>query len=244
VLPAWPLVCTSRPAVYEIAKFVSIVAVVVCTAATGRADPVQIDLSGLVNSDLTTYTGGSNYPQHGGLITVDGIPFELATIGPQQDTAVIQTSGTQDFSIPVGTFGVTSAYVLVNSADGSCGTDVGEIDFVGSSGTYSYKLTEGVNVRDHFDGAFCNSAGDITDTASFGGGADRLDLDSIELPPSFADQTLESIDFKGFGEGQLGEPFLAAATLDPDPAAVPEPADLAVVSLAAAAMLLLRRRLQ
>jgi hypothetical protein len=230
--------------VYGIAKFVSIVALAVWFARAGRSDTVQIDLSGLVNSDLTTYTGGSNYPQHGGPITVDGIPFELATIGAQQDTAVVQTSGTQDFSIPVDTFGVTSADVLVNSADGSCGTDVGGIDFVGSSATYSYKLTEGVNVRDHFGGAFCNSAGDITGTASFGDGADRLDLDSIELPPSFANQTLEAIDFKGFGEGQLGDPFLAAATLDPDPAAVPEPADLVVVGLAAAAMLLFRRRLR
>jgi len=222
-------------------KFVSIVTVFVSVAGAGRADTVPIDLSGLVNSDLTTYSGGSNYPQHGGLITVDGIPFELATIGPQQDTAVIQTTGAQDFSIPLDTFGVTSADLLVNSADGSCGTDVGEIDFVGSSETFVYQLTEGINIRDHFNGEFCNMPGGIAGTMSFGG-ADRLDLDSIELPPSFADQTLESIDFKGFGQGELGEPFLAAAIVtpaDPDPATVPEPADLAVVSFAAAAMLLL-----
>ena len=228
-------------------KFVSLVTVFVCVAGAGLADTVQIDLSGLVNSDLTTYSGGSNYPQHGGLITVDGIPFELATIGPQQDTAVIQTSDTQDFSIPADTFGVTSADLLVNSAYGGCGSDVGEIDFVGSSETFVYKLTEGVNIRDHFDGEFCNLPGKIAGTLSLGGGADRLDLDSIELPLSFANQTLDSIDFKGFGQGQLGEPFLAAATIitpaDPDPATVPEPAELGVVSLAVAAMLLLSRRL-
>ena len=205
MLPWWPLVCTSRPPVYEIAKFGSIVTVAVCVAGIMLADTVEIDLSSFVNSDLTTYTGGFNYPQHGGPITVDGIPFELATTGPQQDTAVIQTSGTQDFSIPVDTFGVTSVGVLVNSAYGSCGADVGEIEFVGSSGTYSYNLTEGVNIRDHFNGAFCNSAGDITDTASFGGGADRLDMDVINLPPSFSGQTLEYIDFSGFGQGQLGD---------------------------------------
>ena len=228
-------------------KFASIFAVAVCVTGTVLGDTVEIDLSSFVNSDLTTYTGGFNYPQHGGLITVDGIQFELATTGPQQDTAVIQTSGTQDFSIPVGDFGVTSLDLLVNSAYGSCGTDVGEIDFVGSTGTYSYQLTEGVNIRDHFNGAFCNSAGNITNTASFGGGADRLDMDVIKLPPSFSGQTLEFIDFEGFGKGQLGEPFLAAATVvtpaDPDPPPVPEPADLPVVGVAAAAILLLRRRL-
>ena len=229
---------------YGIAKFVSIVTVVVCIAGAGRADTVQIDLSSLVNSDLTTYTGGSNYPQHGGPITVDGTQFELATIGPQDDTAVLQT-GTQGFSIPVDTFGVTSVDLLVNSAYGSCGADVGEIYFVGSSGTYSYTLTEGVNVRDHFDGAFCNSAGEITDTASFGGGADRLDLDSIELPASFADQTLEWINFKGFDQGELGEPFLAAATVvtpaDSDPPPVPEPSDLLFACIAFGAILVKRR---
>ena len=222
------------------AKFVAIITLAVGVAGIVRADSVEIDLSSFVNSDLTTYTGGSNYPQHGGAITVETIPFELATIGSRQDTAVIQTNGTQDFSIPVGVFGATSADVLANSAFGSCGADVGAIDFVGSSDTYSYTLTEGVNLRDHFNGKFCNSAGGATATASFGGGADRLDFESIQLPLSFSGQTLESIDFKGFGNGQLGEPFLAAATIltPADPAPVPEPADLLVVGMAAAAMFL------
>ena len=224
------------------AKFVSIITVAIWIAGIVRADTVEIDLSSFVNSDLTTYTGGSNYPQHGGAITVDTIPFELATIGSGQDTAVIQTNGIQDFSIPVEASGVTTVDVLINSAFGSCGADVGEIDFVGSSETYSYTLTEGVNLRDHFNGKFCNSAGDATATASFGGGADRLDLESVQLPLSFSGQTLESIDFKGFGNGQLGEPFLAAATIltpaDPDPAPVPEPSQLLVACVAAAILLL------
>ncbi len=84
------------------AKFVAIITLAVGVAGIVRADSVEIDLSSFVNSDLTTYTGGSNYPQHGGAITVETIPFELATIGSGQDTAVIQTNGTQDFSISVG----------------------------------------------------------------------------------------------------------------------------------------------
>ncbi len=48
---------------------------------------------------------------------------------------------------------MTTVDVLVNSAFGSCGADVGEIDFVGSSETYADTLTEGVNVRDHFNGS-------------------------------------------------------------------------------------------
>ena len=242
----WPLTCMLQQAMPRAAgRIASItVAAVACFAGAARADTVEIDLSGFVNADLTTYTGGFNYPQHGGTITVDSIPFQLATIGSQQDTAIIQTNGVQDYSIPVGIFGVTSVDVLVNSAYGSCGTDVGEIDFVGSSQTFSYNLTEGVNIRDHFNGNFCNVAGSIAGTASFGAGSDRLDLDSILLPASFSDQTLESIDFEGFGKGELGEPFLAAATIvtpgDPDPAAVPEPSSFLFL-IVASAIVALRR---
>lgn len=241
----WPLVCTLGPVVNGSAQFVPVIALAVCIGGIARADSVEIDLSSLVNSDLTAYTGGGSYPQHGGAITVDTIPFELATIGSRRDTAVIQTNGAQDFSIPVGLFGATSADVLVNSAFGSCGADVGEIDFVGASETYSYQLTEGVNLRDHFNGGFCNSIGNTKNTASFG--ADRLDLESIQLPPAFSGQTLESIDFKGFGNAQLGEPFLAAATIltpvNSDPAPVPEPPELVVVCVATA-ILLLRGRMR
>ena len=215
-----------------------------------RADTTVIGLSGLVNADLTTYTGGGNYPQHGGELTVGGIPFELATIGPQNDTGIIQTNGAQDLSIPVGVLGAMSVYVLVNSAYGACGSDVGEIDFVGSSQTYVYPLIEGGNIRDHFDGGFCNQATDISGSANFGGGADRLDLNSIQLPSSFATQTLESVDFKSFGMGELGQPFLAALTVGSgsslDTATflvpVPEPGELLFVGSAMAALILRRRR--
>ena len=227
----------------------------VCFAGLARADTVQVNLGTFVNGDLTGYTGGSSYPQHGGSITVDGITFDLATIGSQNDTAIVQTNGTQDFSIPVDISGVSSVYVLVDSAFGSCGSTVGQIDFVGSSQTDVYKLTEGDNLRDHFNGQFCNTAGSVTGTANFG--SDRLDMDAIKLPASFLHQTLESIDFKGFGNDPLGEPFLAALTLVnrtsltdqtnlnglADPAPVPEPSSLLFLGIACGAMLLFKRGL-
>jgi hypothetical protein len=227
------------------------IAIVASTFLVGaaHADDLQVDLSGFVNADLTTYTGGAFYPQNGGDLTIGTIPFSLATIGPSFDTGIVQSLTAQTFSIPVDTFGVTSAYVLVNSAYGACGTDIGAIDFVGSSGTFTYPLTEGANVRDHFDGAFCNTAPDVAGTASFG--SDRLDMQSIALPADFSGETLESIDFVGFGEGQLGSPFLAAATLvtsdawNPpaatDSPTVPEPPSFLFVCVAAALMLLIKR---
>src|SRR5271154_6382569 len=123
-----------------------------------RADNVTIDLTPYVNSDLNGYTDGWNFP-NSGLLTVDGIPFDLAAIGGTPDTGIIQTNGSafDSVDISIGVFGVTSAYALVNSAWGACGANVGEIDFVGSAGTYVYSLTEGNNIRDHFEGGYCNS---------------------------------------------------------------------------------------
>ncbi len=187
-----------------------------CTFGSAQAGFQQVNLSALVNADLTTYTGGTNYPQHGGPLTVAGIPFTLATIAPLSDTAVIQASDVsgvmQTYSILVGVAGVTTVYTLINSAFGTCGTNIGELNFVGASNTFTYTLTEGSNVRDHFNGGFCNTVTSVAGTASFGGGADRLDMQQINLPPGFATDTLQRIDFISFGEASNGSPFVAAVT--------------------------------
>ncbi len=206
-------------------RFFTSTAILVATCAwlvqLAKGDSISISISPLVNSDLTGYTGGANYPQQGGPLTVSGIPFNLATIGPDGHTAVIQSSTTDGvseiYSIPIGLFGVTSVYTLINTAFGGCGQNVGELDFVGSSTTSQYVLTEGTNVRDHFDGSFCNTVTNIGGAAYFGGGQDRLDMQSVDLS-GFSSQTLERIDFKSYGAGLGGAPFLAALTVD-------EPAD-------------------
>ena len=215
-----------------------------CLAGLASADTVEVNLSGLVNADLTTYTGGSSYPQNGGPLTVGSINFMLATIGQNQDTGIVQSSSADSFDIPIDLSGVSSVDVLVNSTMGSCGADIGEIQFVGSSETFTYTLTEGSNVRDHYNGVYCNSAPNVSGTANFG--SDRLDMQSITLPPGFSGQTLESINFVGFGLGPAGSPFLAAATLvttdASDPAAVPEPSCVLLVCGAGAAMIWIKRR--
>ena len=72
-------------------------------------------------------------------------------------------------------------------------------------------------------------------------GADRLDMQSIELPASFADQTLEAVYFRSYGQGYNGSPFLAAITLDPV-GAVPEPAAWPLALATLIALPLARRR--
>jgi hypothetical protein len=76
-------------------------------------------------------------------------------------------------------------------------------------------LSEGDNIRDHFNGVFCNSAPNISGSADFG--PDRRDLHSIQLPAAFATETLESVVFVSYDQFELGTPFLAGLTIDPAP---------------------------
>lgn len=172
-----------------------------------------IDIAAEVTNDLTTYTGGNNYPQNGGSLTVAGINFTLATIGPQSHTAVVQTSGSTPvtFPIPISRTGVSVVYTLINSANGQCGSNIGELDFVGAHTTYTYILTAGSNVRDHYQGVYCNTTTATAGTASFG--PDRLDMQQITLPAGFATDTLQRIDLKGYGTN-TGAPFIAAITMN------------------------------
>jgi hypothetical protein len=216
------------------------------------ASLVQIDISSLVNADLTTYTHGYGYPQDGGPLSVAGIPFTLATISPSGHTAVIQASGSapQTFSIPVNLSGVVTVDTLIDSAfpfdTGSCGTTIGELDFVGvTSSPFVYTLTEGINVRDHYNGSFCNTVTDVAGTANFSGNV-RLDMQRITLPPSFASDVLVRIDFKGYGEGDHGTPFVAALTANSIAAPAPALSPAALLALGlllgAGGWLSLRRR--
>jgi VCBS repeat-containing protein len=180
-----------------------------------------LDISNLVNADLTLYSGGSNYPQNGGLVTVAGVTFQLAT-GPNNDTSVVQGSwdgsvgdiaiprDSQTFLISPNLFGVTTVYTLINSAFGTAGTNIGSLVFYAQSGaTFTYNLIEGFNVRDHYQDGFVNSATDLAGTIDFGP-LDRFDMQKILLPAAFASDTLVRIDFNTFGQGVNGVPFLTA----------------------------------
>jgi hypothetical protein len=199
------------------------------------ASPVSattVDLSTIVNADLTTYFNGSVYPQNGGPITIGGIPFNLSTLASGH-TGVAQvfanpSDGPQSFTIPVNLSGVGTAYTIVNSAFGTAGDTAGEITFNGLGGqSYTYVYTEGDNVRDHATTSFNIVAPNVFATRNFGNG-DRLDVQQIVLPSSLSSDTITSIVFSYVGNTVPGdgEAFLAAISTT---SAVPEPSTWAMM---------------
>jgi hypothetical protein len=213
----------------------AILAAGVLALCAGRvaAAPIEtpIDISGLVNANIQTYTGGTNYPLGPTSITVGSIPFNVAGFAGG-GTGIIQTpTGDSSFTISVGIANVTTVFALVNSAFGTSGDTVGSLVFTDSaSHTFTDPLVEGANIRDHFNDGFNNSATGIFATACFPSScvADRFDAYQITLPASFAGNTLVSIMFNGSNAGNpQGQPFLAALTAEtPGTSAVPLPAAL------------------
>jgi hypothetical protein len=135
----------------------------------------------------------------------------------------------------------------MNTSWGEYGVNEGSIVVTGSHGeTATLNLTDGVNIRDHYDGEFENTLTDptVVETEFLNGqvnasGPDRLDRQQLILPASFNGDTLASITFSGIDNGEPdGDPFLAALTVQE----VPEPGAIAVFALGAVVFGIRNRR--
>jgi hypothetical protein len=207
----------------------SMTAVAAITLSCGAASAAQVDLSAYVNANLNTYFDGFVYPPNGGPQTIGGINFNLTAL-PGGGTGIIQgADGHADtYTIAVGQADVTTVYTIANSAFGVFGFDIGTLTFNGSGGaTYTYTYHEGTNIRDHATTSFNDVATDLFATKDYGDG-DHLDVQKIALPSAFATQTLTSITFTAFDNGD-GDPFLAA--INTSTGTVPEPASWALMML-------------
>ena len=212
------------------------------TAAASQAATFTTLTLPTLNADIRTWTDGATYgPLFPGTQTYNGVPFALAE---DASSNIVYYSGVSPapgaLDIPVGVYGVTSAYSLINSAYGAYGTNVGSMEFFGSGGAfYKVDLVEGTNVRDHYDGSYNNVIDNVTAIPAFnvGPGRARLDEQIYTLPAEFATQTLTNIIFTGVNQSSGGIPFIAAATVS----AVPEPGAWALM-LAGIGLVALRRR--
>lgn len=197
-----------------------------------------------LNTDISTWSDGGSYNTiFPGDHTWNGVPFSLVRDQSHNEAYM------GDLSIPVGVYGVTKAYSLINSEFGYYGTGVGYMNFYGSDGAYyQMALTEGLNVRDHFYGNFNNTIDNVTAIAAWDNGwwRARLDMQVYVLPADFATQTLDYIEFDYQDMGYSGRPFLAGITVVSNSRIVPTvpvPGAFLLVSVGLTGLAAMRRRL-
>ncbi len=111
----------------------------------------------LVNTNLRTYSAGTDYPIAPSTLTVGGVDFALVPDGTSTTSlGIIQTGvGGPSYDLPVNIAGGTTLYTLINSAYGTDGATVGTVEVKGTNGADAvFNLVEGTNIRDHFNGGF------------------------------------------------------------------------------------------
>jgi hypothetical protein len=164
-----------------------------------------------------------------GLVTLGGVPFNLKSNGAgyqawNAHVAAGGGGGQQTITIPVGQFGVTDVYTLINTYWGLSGPGCAAwLIFTGSGGaTYTNYLIGGSDIR----GWCCGNAGgtiDGTNTinaytsptpSEINGTYGVLDLQHITLPAAFGSQVLTSIQLVDNGSPGVQRVILDGVTVN------------------------------
>ena len=233
----------TRPCALKRATHLACLVACLGAALPASAGYTTVDLPTL-NTNIGLWTDGAVYESiFPGLHLWNGVPFELAEDAGGNKAFFGARNVPMD--IPVGVFGVTEAYTIINTYRGYAGFTAGSIEFFGSGGAYQLvNLVEGINVADHYWGDW-NNVIDGTNAMlawSVPNHGSHLDMQIHHLTADFADETLATIRFTNKGFGNLGQPFIAAATVY-SAVSVPEPATGAMLLAGMGVLGLLWRRL-
>jgi hypothetical protein len=200
------------------------------TLALVWGTPAQADLTYIpITFDYNSYNWGrdANYPT--GDVTLGGIPFSIPT-SPNNNTwdSNIGT-GTQVLVIPVNLSGVKEIHTLINTSWGYPGDQFTTLDFNWSGGlTVQVVLTDGVDIRDWWNGGYANSISPPTVQVYSGTGTPsphlptRIDKQLFIFDgPEYADRILESIVMTDNGWAGRHRAYLYGVTAGVDPAPIP-----------------------
>lgn len=197
-----------------------------------------------------------------GLTTLGGVPFDIPTSGNSAwDAAVGTTIGvpsTTAMELPMNVYGATTVYTLINLGWGVAGSRTVTATFIGTGGAnYSVELETDWDIRNWLDTPFCcNNINETTtiqiwegEATAFPGYVARLDKQRIELPPSFATETLTKFILTDSGisgditntiydNSEAQRSFIYGLTVE----TVPEPHASTLLGIAAAIIFGTKRR--
>lgn len=173
---------------------------------------VHVNFDSQVTGDITTFTGGSGYPPNGGMVNIAGIDHRIALTTTNRSGAMLFINETK--TVPINLFGIHEVYTIINTGYGVFGQGNGQVEVHGSGGLLqTVPLTQGNNIRDHYNGNYVNVAPNVNGTIYYGSGV-RFDQQKIVLNPAFHSAILTEIRFVGQNNGGFnGRPFLQSLTL-------------------------------
>lgn len=188
----------------------------VVLAATLR----PVDLSANYNSRRQTYCCNSaDYP--GGLATYLGVPFNLGPYSAN-NTVNLSGSGTVTAKIPVNRQNVLRAFALMNTGWGVGGPNSYiRVEFESLLGhVASFDLVGNVNIRDHAQTSYTccidPNAGPTHTKNAWAVGSVRADMQTFDLPPEFANDTLVEVRIIDTGANGLQRALLFALSTEDD----------------------------
>lgn len=194
------------------------------TTASARAGEIPIDISALANEPWTfvgpngfIITNGSTFPT--GAQNFGGVPFTIPA-GPNNywagGAAANFGSGTVRLTVPVGVYGATTVFTLLNTMWGQFGPQAYLfVTFNGSNGaTVTKRLVGGLNVRDYNNDGGPNTINNTSTIQAWANGlGQRLDRQEYLLPAAFATQTLTSVTITDTGNESFSRAILAGITV-------------------------------
>lgn len=162
-----------------------------------------------------------SWPQ--GVVELGGILFNIPLVGPDcwNSHDPWETGpNPRTLDIQVNEYGVEKVYTLINTHGGQTGSALAWLEFYGDGGAYFQKdLIGNVDIRDYNYDGWTNDINGTTTVNVFlvnpgvWDGETRLDMQMIDLPKDFRNQTLTNIRLTDNGGTDIQRVFLTGVTL-------------------------------